>query len=296
MDLNSLIVFKKIADFGSITKAALDLKLPKSAVSQRLSRLEEELGGRLIQRSTRSLALTEFGESIYRHAALISEQRDVMIDLVASSSDSSAGLIRMTAPPDMGPWLIRGVLKRFMEEHPAIRIELDLSTRYVDLTNEGYDLALRASVKGLEDSNLIATKLQETTIRLFASAHYCNENTRPTTPDDLKKQRIVALNSAPGGKIYHLKLRGKNHEHATVNLTPTFSSTNYQGVYEAIKSGIGIGLLPEDLCEFDVKKGTISEVLPEWNGGQALFYAVYPSKKFLPIRVKSLLSFLAETW
>lgn len=296
VDLNNLIIFKKISDLGSITKAAIELGLPKSAVSQRLSRLEDELGGRLMQRTTRSLTLTEFGETIYRHAALISEQRDVMMDIAASTMDTSVGLIRMTAPPDLGMHLIRSVLKRFMADHPAIRVELDLSTRFVDLANEGYDLAIRATAKGLEDSNLIASKLHATGISLYGSTTYLAEYDTPKSVDDLSKHRIVTFTASPGAKIIHLKLRRGVDELVSLQVAPTLSASNFQGAYEAIKAGIGVGLLPDDICADDVEAGSMVRILEPWRGGQAQFYVVYPSKKFLTTRVKILLTFLSGAW
>lgn len=296
MDLNNIIILKKIADFGSLTKAAQDLKLPKSAVSQRLSRLEEELGGRLILRSTRSLSLTEFGEQIYRYATMISEQREAMLDLAASSSDTSAGLIRMTAPPDLGPTLLRGVLSRFMLDNPQVRLELDLSSRYVDLANEGFHLALRATDKGLEDSSMIATKIHSTSIALFATPQYLAQVEPISRPDLLASHRFVAFAPATGMKVFQLKLN-TNHEDSTIiHISPTFLSSNYQAVLEATKAGIGLGLLPEEICSAELATGALQRVLPKWDAGTAEFYVVYPSKKFLPKRVKTLIQYLTESW
>jgi DNA-binding transcriptional LysR family regulator len=296
MDLNSLLIFKKIAELGSFTKTAVELDLPKSAVSQRVQKLEEDLGGLLIHRTTRSLALTELGEAIYRHASLIMDQHDAMIELAASSSDASSGLIRMTAPPDIGTFLIRTVLNKFMTDHPAIRVELDLSTRFVDMYNEGYDLALRATAKGLDDSALIATKLHESTMRLYASRQYLKNSPDVRIPSDLKNHRFVSFALSPSVKLAEVKLTRHDTDHVALKLAPTFAASNFQAVYEAIKADVGIGVLPEDISADDIGSGALKCVLNDWTCGRAQFYAVYPSKKFLPQRVKTLLQYLSAAW
>lgn len=295
MDLNSLIIFKKIADLGGITKAAKGLGLPKSAISQRLSRLEDALGGRLFHRTTRSITLTEFGETVYRHAAVITEQRDMMLDFANSTTETATGLIRMTSPPDLGAYLISSALKRFMIEHPGIRVELDLSTRFVDLASEGFDIAIRATARGLDDSTLIAKKIHETKMALFAAKEYFLSTNSPSSLDNLKDHRMVCFSATPGAKEQTLKLRNKDASSSTITIRPNFTANNYQGAYAAIKAGIGIGLLPEDLARDDISKGILVPVLPDWSSGPAEFYVVYPSRKLLPIRVKLLVQFL-EKW
>ncbi len=295
MDLNSLIIFKKIADLGGITKAAKGLGLPKSAISQRLSRLEEALGGRLFHRTTRNITLTEFGETMYRHAALIAEQRDMMLDFANSTTEAATGLIRMTSPPDLGAHLISTALKRFMSEHPDIRVELDLSTRFVDLASEGIDLAIRATARGLDDSTLVAKKIHESKIGLFASKEYFLGVNPPSSLDGLKDHRMVCFSVTPGAKEQTLKLRRNDTSLSTITIRPQFTANNYQGAYAAIKAGIGIGLLPEDLARHDISIGALVPVLPEWSSGPAEFYVVYPSRKFLPTRIKLLVQFL-EKW
>lgn len=295
IDLNHLILFKKIADCGGITRAAEDLRLPKSAVSQRLSQLEEQLGVRLFHRSTRKMALTEFGEMAYRHAALIAEQKEILNAEISTHSDEPHGVIRMTAPPDIGAHLTRTVLQRIQKDHPGIQIELDLSTRYVDLINEGYDLAIRATDSGLESSNLVATKLHETTMRLFAADSYMRAHPAPKRPEELVDHPFIGFGAIPFRKDLSLELKN-NDRRQTVTLKPALMTSNFQGVYEAVKAGMGIGVMPEKICSEDLREGSIVPVLPEWKLSDAKFYAVYPSKKFLPAKTKLMLEYLGRAW
>ena len=296
IDLNNLLIFKKIVDHGSITKAALDLRIPKSAVSQKLTKLEADLGGRLLTRTTRSLSITEFGDRIYRQAVLVAEQSEAIREAMISTADSSAGLIRMTAPPDLGSHLIAAVLRRFMADYPDVRLELELSTRFVDLVNEGFDIAIRASNKGLSDSNLIAQKLHENEIKLFAGVSYLEAHGSLSHPDELKVHRYVGFHSGGAVKSIQLHLYDRDQSKVALSVTPAFCSNNFQGVLEAVKAGIGIGLLPEDIALEWVSAGVLNPVLPEWSNGVAKFFAVYPSRRFLPHRVKILLQYLSEAW
>lgn len=297
LDLNNLILFKKIAEIGSITKTAAELTLPKSAVSQKLARLEEELGTRLFHRNTRKIALTEVGDIIYRHALQISAERDSILETIASRNDEVSGLIRMTAPPDMGIYLTKTVLKKITKDHPGIRIELDLSTRYVDLINEGFDLAIRATGSGLNDSNLVAAKLHSTEIRLFAASSYLESSAAIGTPDDIKLHPTVAFSSQPGLRTWPLKLTHRvDKTTATISLTPSIITSTFQGVFEAIIAGMGVGMMPIDLCRDALESKKICLILPDWKVGDASFYAVYPSKKYLSARVKLMLEYLQKAW
>ena len=296
MDLNLLILFKKIADFGSFTKTALDQGMPKSAVSQKLAKLEEDIGARLFHRSTRRIALTEVGETVYRHAAQILEQRDALIDSVAATNDEPTGLIRMTAPPDIGAHLIRTVIRRLTTDHPSLRVELDLSTRYVDLINEGFDLAVRASDKGLQDSNLVATKLRQTKIHVYGTREFINAGAPLKEPSQLMEHPFISFAPIPGAKANKTRLVQSSGTVNSLEIIPTLMTSNFQGVFEAIRAGIGIGLLPDEICHNEVQSGEFVKVLPEWTGGEASFYAVFPSKKFLTARVKLMLQYLVSAW
>lgn len=297
VDLNLLLLFKKIADFGSLSKTALDQRLPKSAVSQKLAKLEDEVGARLFHRNTRKIALTEVGETVYRYAAQISEQRDGLMDAVASTNDEPSGLIRMTAPPDIGVHLTKTVLKRLTTDHPGLRVELDLSTRFVDLINEGYDIALRASDGGFQDSNLVATKLKETEVKMFAGKAYLDSAAyKIEEPADLTRHHTIAFSPQPGMKLWDLKLIHDTQDSVTVQLVPTLIMSTFQGVLEAVKAGIGVGMLPAEICQSEVANGEILPVISDWKTGNANFYAVYPSKKYLSARVKVMLHYLASSW
>src|SRR5690606_13062426 len=152
MDINSLLIFQKVAKLGSFTAAAHQLGAPKSFVSQRVAKLEDDLGLRLLQRTTRRLNLTEEGMRILEMAADVSEHVAEIKAYADSSLQKPLGLLRVSAPHDFGIYVIREILPHFFEVYPEVQIEMDLTNRFVDLVEEGFDMALRASGTGMRDS------------------------------------------------------------------------------------------------------------------------------------------------
>jgi DNA-binding transcriptional LysR family regulator len=294
IDLNLVAAFVRVIEAGSFTAAAQALGLPKSSVSRRVSALEKELRVRLVQRSTRRLALTEAGRAYFERArAALAGLADAHT-AVADMSQEVAGTIRVSAAPD-NTGMLAGLVAEFLARHPGVQIELSLTSRRVDLVAEGFDLAVRAG--RLADSSLVARRLGTTDLGLFASPGYLRRAGRPRGASDLVEHRFV--------------LRGPLHERTHLTLTgPTGPvSLKVDGplivddlafLADAVAAGVGIGLMPEVYFGWLWKGGRRSprrdfiRVLPDHGVTGSDLHLVSPPTAYEPVRVALLRDFLTE--
>ncbi len=283
MDLNSLIIFDKVAEFASFTAAAKALKMPKSNVSLKIHQLEEDLGLRLFERSTRKVRITDYGEKIRVLTQTLIEGVKEISSLAEDAVVDPKGVVRVSAPYDIGYFLLREVIPSFLKAHADVSIELDLSNRYVDLIHEGFDLAIRASGRALEDSSLVATKLTSTKLGLYAAAK--SKESRIKTVAQLEGTQFISY----GGTNVVLT-NGK--QQAEFKATRRVKVHDMLSVKNAVFGHLGLGVLPVILCAKECEEGTLVHVLPEWYGGEASFHAVYPTKRLLPLKTRAFLEFL----
>lgn len=289
MDLDRLASFVWVIETSSFTQAANRLGLPKSTVSRRVAALEDELGVRLIQRSTRKLTPTEAGEALYQRAApalltLESALRDAEL-----FGDRPRGIIRISAPLDFGTSQLPGLISEFLDRYPEAELSLEFHDRYVDLIGEGFDLALRFG--SLEDSSLIARRLVSIEIGFFASRQYLAEYGTPETLDDLKNHRVILFRGSRG--IAPVELETPDGV-VNVELKGRLSVTSYGFMRKMIQTSAGIGLVPRFLItDTDITSGLI-RVLPDVriNGGE--FQVVYPSSRNLSANTRAFLDFMIE--
>ncbi|MBE7452357.1 MAG: LysR family transcriptional regulator [Kofleriaceae bacterium] len=287
-DLNEIVVFAKVVETRSFTAAAQQLGLPKSTVSRKVSQLEERLSARLIQRTTRKLSLTEIGQAFYERCARIVTDIALAEQFVTDMQSTPRGILRVSAPVDLGSFRLAELTARFLAEHPDLHVHLDLTDRLVDLVDEAYDLAVRFGP--LEESSLIARRLCGVTFRLFASAAYLDAHPPIKEPDDLAEHDLLAF--VPSARLATWTLLGPAG--ATVELTPSarLTSNNLLAIRQALQAGGGVGFLPEFVrCD----NGTsLRVVLPDWHSRSGDLYAVYPSVRNLSPKVRVYLDFLGE--
>lgn len=289
MDLDRLASFVWVIETSSFTQAANRLGLPKSTVSRRVAALEDELGVRLIQRSTRKLTPTEAGEALYQRAApalltLESALRDAEL-----FGDRPRGIIRISAPLDFGTSQLPGLISEFLDRYPEAELSLEFHDRYVDLIGEGFDLALRFG--SLEDSSLIARRLVSIEIGFFASRQYLAEYGTPETLDDLKNHRVILFRGSRG--IAPVELETADGV-VNVELKGRLSVTSYGFMRKMIQTSAGIGLVPRFLITDTDITGGLIRVLPDVriNGGE--FQVVYPSSRNLSANTRAFLDFMIE--
>jgi len=283
IDLNDVSTFVHVADGGGFTAAAKALGVPKSTVSRALVRLERKLGVRLVQRTSRSLALTDAGKAYYaRVRGAVASVSDATADVVDMGTEPR-GTIRITAPADLGQALVAGVVAAFSQQYPQVVFEVSLTSRVVDLVAEGFDLGVRASP--LRDSSLVVRKLGEASLGLFASPEYLERRGTPTRVADLATHEFVTFSSMSLGST--LPLHGPDGEEK-VEVHGSIASDDLGFVRRVVSAGAGIGLVPlffSDCAAQDELAG-LRRVLPQWTLRGAGVSIVAPSARQEPRRVK----------
>ncbi|MFO0553554.1 MAG: LysR family transcriptional regulator [Polyangiaceae bacterium] len=290
MDLGDVEAFVAVVDASSFTAAAARLRAPKSALSRRVARLEEALGARLLQRTTRSLALTEAGASYHASATQALGQLREAAAVVSERSEEPSGTVRITMPVDTGAVTAIDVLTQFVREYPKVNVEVDLSARIVDLVAEGYDLALRAGP--LRDSSLVARKLGDTVAILAASPEYVARRGMPQRPADLINHDCVLFRATRGESRW--RLHGPDGREEEVNVQGRLSGSDFSFIRAAALHGAGIALLPSPAALLDMNCGRLVRVLPDYSGFSSPFHLVYPSARFMPLRVAVLRDFILK--
>lgn len=286
MDLNRVAIFVSVVEHGGFTAAAKALSLPKSSVSRAVALLEQELGARLLRRSTRSIALTEAGRAFHERAAdglaSVEEAREAVADL----ESEIRGSIRVTAAVDGGVWLLAPLIAAFTTRHPKVVVDVLLTSRVLDMVEERIDLALRAGV--LRDDTLVAKKLPAIDFALYASGPYLSEHGTPRRTADLAAHRCVVFR-APRGRTTWTLTGPSGPE--TVEVAGAVSTDDFAFALESVASGAGIGLLPRFVAERG-GRGRIERILSRHIAPGAPVHLVYPAGRFLPLRVAALRDFL----
>lgn len=258
-DLNALIVFAKVAETESFSEAARRLRMPISTVSRKVSDLEDQLGVRLLERSTRSLRLTEVGAEVLSEAQRGAETFEAVENIVSNQLLEVQGLLRLSAPPSIADSLLAPILTAFQASYPRVRVHVLVTDRFVDHIAEGVDLVFR--VGALKDSSLVARPLLTYRRRLVASPDYLSKNKAPRRPSDLANHPLLAFALAPGEHSWTFR-KGKVSE--TVQFAPHLAMNDYAGLATACALGIGIGDLPPIVRPDLLQSGNLVEVMPRW--------------------------------
>lgn len=274
LDLVELAIFVRAVEGRSLTAAATALSLPRSTVTRRLAQLEDRLGVQLLQRSTRSMSLTDAGEAFYPRAARLVADAEAAVSDVRQSQTEPKGRLRVTAPVEFGDGFLFDVAVQFLRDYPEVTLELDLSSRFVDLVSEGFDLAIRAG--RLQDSSLIARKLAPVVMRLYSTREYLDAHGTPEHPTELTRHETVHLGRGQGPVEWSLLQR---REQLVVPVHPRLLVTHFQALRAAVAGGLGIGLMPTFYGDRAVADGRLVPVLPEWGTEGASVHAVMPSNR-----------------
>lgn len=281
MDLNRVAAFARVVHSGSFTAAAKALGVPKSSVSRSVAQLEEDLGTRLLHRTTRKLHLTEAGASFYERVARALVEIDEATAAAADTQEQPRGTVRVSAPLDVGVWALASTLGRFATSYPTIHVDVSLSGRVVDLVSEGFDLAVR--IGELRDQSLIARRTGIISGGIFASSRYVEKAGAPRTIADLLAHSCVLFRPVNGKATWKISNQDGHVESVTVRGSLGVDDVSF--VKKAVLAGAGVGLLPHFLCAREVASGKLIRVLPEWVLATREIHVVYPSARFLPHRV-----------
>jgi DNA-binding transcriptional LysR family regulator len=287
MDLNDISVFVRVAERGSLTRAAESLALPVSAVSLRLARLERQLGLRLIERTTRSMRLTDAGEKYLRHTAQALRDIEAGHASLREISTGVAGRLRLTAPPLMASTILPPLIAKFMQQHPQVEIDLDATGRFVDLVEDGIDLALRVAEP--PDTRLVAKRIGATAGRFYAVAALFENKRAPKQPAQLSEWPLLVIASNAAFLQWPLH-RGEQTQQ--ISFRPRLAANDHQVVIAAMQAGLGIAHLPMFLGDAMVAAAQAQVVLPQWHGREVPLYLIYPSHKSMSPALRHLLDFL----
>lgn len=283
-----LSAFVEVARSQSFAQAARRLDRHVSAVSRAVATLESRLGVRLLQRTTRRVALSEAGRDYFRRCeALLTELEGADAE-VRDRGAALHGTLRVSAATGSGQMLLAPIVPEFLAAHPLLTLDLQLSNRYVDLVDEGYDLALR--VGALTDSRLVARRLAPSHRVLVAATAYLGRRGGVRTPQQLRQHACLVLDIGARPQRWELE-RGRTR--AALDVAGPLRSNNMFALLDACQAGLGVALLPEFAVASALRSGELQRVLPGWaSGGQAM-YAVYPSARFVPAKVRAFVDFIS---
>jgi DNA-binding transcriptional LysR family regulator len=286
--LDDVLIFVKVAQFESISRAARSLGMPISTVSRRLSVLETKLGVSLLRRTTRRVTPTAQGReylSQCREPINLLEQAERALTLGQKMPE---GLLRMSVPVILSQEPFLNFLSEFLKAQPRIRIELSITNLFLDLVEENIDVAIRFGE--LEDSSVVATRMGHSIRYVVAAPEYLKGRKLPVEPTDLKLHDCVMLNARNNETDWDLVSGRKK---ARIRVTGPISSRDFNSVSRFVYWGHGIGLLPSTYCDQALASGALKRLLPKWASAQIPVFAVYSNRKFLPLRLNVFLNALA---
>lgn len=284
--LRAIRLFVRLAELGSFTQVADEKNSSKSMVSKEISRLEEAVGARLLHRSTRHLQLTPVGEGYLQHCREILIKLDDAEAYVQNLQEAPSGKLRINAPMALGLTDLAEMFAAFMIQFPNIELDINLDDEPIDLIEQGFDLGFRASSKPF-DSNYIGRPLTHFCYKICASQHYLDNHPTITSAQDLAQHNCFIYRYFLGKNVWPLD--GQVHVSGNLKVNSTLF------MMEAIKSGIGIGFIPDFVCKEMLEKNEVVEILPEAQRPHLTLYALYPARHHLPPALKHCIAFL-QNW
>ncbi|HYD82372.1 MAG TPA: LysR family transcriptional regulator [Paucimonas sp.] len=287
-DLQTFVTVVQAKGFG---KAALRIGIAKSAVSRRVQELEDRLGARLLNRSTRAFSLTQVGEEFYARAVQVLADLQEAEALASTGSVDPLGTLRVSGPVSFGILHLAPVIGQFLDRHLQLQIDLDLNDRFVDLVDEGFDVAVR--IGHLKDSSLIARRIATIRHAVCASPDYLARHGVPKTPADLKRHRGLVYSNVDEAAYwrFHDPDGGRPY---TAEAGSVLRINNGDALREAALAGHGIAVLPTFIIHRAVAAGGLRIVLPEYARAEIDLHAVYPSRRNVPAKVRVFVDFLVE--
>lgn len=291
-DLNDLYYFAKVVEKGSFAAAARTLGLPKSRLSRRVATLESALGVRLLQRTTRKLALTETGKVYYEHAQQVMAQADAAAEAVELVRKEPGGLLRVSCAVPVAHIYLSDILPRFLAAYPQIVLDLVVANRRVDLIQEGIDVALRVRIPGDEEPHLVTRRLRAAPGLIVVHPELLHAHGPIDEPEDLAKLPILGFGSADRKTRWILP--GRNDAMHEVALPTRFVTDDFIVLRSAALAGLGATMLPSAYCTDDIRAGRLSLLFPEGSMPAATLQAAYVSRRGMVPAVRAFLDFLEE--
>ncbi|AYR19903.1 LysR family transcriptional regulator [Alcaligenes faecalis] len=291
-DLNDMVLLTEVVQRGGFSAAARHLGMPPSRVSRRLSRLEAEVGVRLLQRTTRSLSLTPAGEVFLRHCQAMRDEAEAAYAAVAQVQQEPCGLLRISCPVTLAHTVLSTVFAQFLIRYPQVELEVEVSNRVVDPVADGIDVALRVRSTLSDSASYIVKRLGETGAILVAQPSLLARFDPVRVPADLVKLPTVAMSARQGQNEW--ELYGPEGASLTVTHRPRYMASDLLTLREGVEQGIGVGILPDYMCCDALKAGRLVQVLPQWAPLPGIIHAVFASRRGMAPAVRHFLDYLGE--
>jgi len=286
---NDLLLFARVVDEGSFSRAAERLGLPKSTISRRVAALETQLGERLLLRTTRKLTVTDFGVAVLEHAHHVVEDVAAAASLAQNRQLKPSGRLRVTMPTDMANLVLAPLLAEFMLKYPAITLEMDLSARFVDLIGENFDVAIRMGPLR-DDTSLAARQIAAFSGSLYAAPAYLARHGTPSEPEMLMEHDALRILGRTGDPLPWLLVRG---DARWEGIPPGRATANSPEVLMRMAlAGAGITVVHDYFALQYLQRGELVQVLPDWHTPPAPAWAVFPGRRLMPARTRVFLDAL----
>lgn len=284
--LRAMKLFVRLADLGSFTRVAEQVNSSKSMVSKEISRLESDLGARLLHRSTRNVQLTHVGEGYLQRAREILSKLDDADNFVQDLQQNLRGKLKINAPMALGITDLSYLFADFMKAHPDIELDIHLGDESVDLVEQGFDLGFRASSKPI-DSNYVGRPLTRFTYKVCASPDYLKQHPTITLPKDLVDHNCFVYSYFQGKNVWPIE--------DGIAVKGSLRVNNTMFMMESIKQGLGLGFIPDFVCQQAIDNGQVVEVLADAKKSMLTLYALYPARYFVPAKLVQCIDYL-EQW
>lgn len=289
--LEGFYYFTQVVEHGGFARAARALGIPKSRLSRHVASLEVELSVRLLNRSARRFAVTEVGQEVYRHARAMLTEADAAVEAVEFARAAPRGNLRVSCPVALAQWSLAAIVPDFMRQYPAVRLQLDVSNRRVDVLNEGFDVALRVRTRPSGEDGLVMRVFRQLDEFLVAAPLYLAGAPPLEAPAQLAEH--ATLDHA--GELEHRtwELLGPSAQAVRIEFAPRMVCRDFMLLHAAVRAGLGIALLPESVVREDLQGGALTRVLPHWNTPQGIVHVVFPSRRGMLPALRAFIDFLA---
>ena len=291
LELKDLFYFVQVVDRGGFSAAGRGLRIPKSTLSHRIQQMEETLGVRLVNRTSRRFGMTEIGRDFYENALATLQQAEITEASVRRHLSEPSGVVRLATSVAIAQFALRDLLPAFLARYPKVRIVQHATDAQIDIVAEGFDLALRGHSQPLPSSTLVQRKIADVPWLLFAGSDYLAQAGTPMKPDDLAGHAAIAMERKNAASW---RLRHPRHQDVEIAIEPRFKSNDMVALKQAACAGLGIVALPAYVCWPEVQAASLRHVLPGWVAEESSVTALIPYRRGLLPAVRALLDYLAE--
>lgn len=293
-DLNDLYFFAQVVEHQGFAAAARAMGMPRSRLSRRLALLEERLGVRLVQRSTRRFAVTEIGREYHRHCLAMLVEAEAAQEAIDRVRAAPQGVVRVACPSAVLYFQVGPMIARFLAAHPKVEVQLESTNRRIDVIREGFDIAIRVRFPPLEENELVMKVLAESTQRLVVAPPLLAGIDGPLVPADVGT--LPSLSWGGPHQSHDWQLKGPGGAEASIRHQPRFVTEDMVALRHAALQGVGIVQMPTMVVIDDIRAGRLVEVLPDWAPRAGIIHAVFPSRRGLLPSVRTLLDFLGREY